>query len=67
MASSGMLRRVALVRMLLVTANFVPSPLILVTLMMQALSSPETSVLKRATQSNIPEDYIRQLQLCLRL
>jgi hypothetical protein len=53
MASSGMLHRVALVktdvsvflcrvRRLLVKANFVPISPILVTLMMQALSSSET-------------------------
>jgi hypothetical protein len=78
MASSGMFRRVALVRTkvseelstsnrqsaflhsvhrLLVTAN-VPSSPILVTLMMEALSSSETSVLTRATRRNIPEDAI---------
>jgi hypothetical protein len=39
----------------LVTANVVPSPPILVTLIMEAVSSCETSVLKRATRSNIPE------------
>jgi hypothetical protein len=77
MSSSGMLRRVALVRTdvpeepsasiirvtiigeletirLLVTANVVPSSPILVTLMMEALGSFETSVLITATRRNIP-------------
>jgi hypothetical protein len=71
MTSSGMLCRVALVwtdvseelsnrcmlRRLLVTANVSSSP-ILVNLMMEALSSSETSVLTRATRRNIPEDTI---------
>jgi hypothetical protein len=87
MVSSGILRRVALVRTdvseelsasiirvtridevgttlavtsnrLLVAASVVPSSPTLVTLMMEALSSSESSVLTRATRRNIPEDTI---------
>jgi hypothetical protein len=76
MASSGMLRRVALVRtdvseelsasiirvtrigelqrVSVASYGYVSSSPILVTLIMQALSSSETSVLTRATRRNIP-------------
>jgi hypothetical protein len=73
MVSSGVLRRVALVRTdvsedsevflrsvrrLLVAGSFVPISPILVTLMKEALGSPERSVLTRAARLNIPEDTI---------
>jgi hypothetical protein len=38
--------------------GYVPSSMILVTLMMEALSSSETSVFIEVTQRNIPEDAI---------
>jgi hypothetical protein len=41
-----------------VTANVVPKSLTLVTLMMEAIRSSETSILTRATLRNIPENGI---------
>jgi hypothetical protein len=46
------------VRRLLVTANVFRSSSILVTLIMEAIRSSETSVIARATRRNIPEDRV---------
>jgi hypothetical protein len=46
------------VRRLLVTTNVVTISMILVTLIMEALRSSETSVIARVTRRNIPEDSI---------
>jgi hypothetical protein len=66
MVSSGMLRRVALVRTddskevsaSTIRNNVVPSSRILVTLIMEELQSSKPSVLTRATRSNMTEDGI---------
>jgi hypothetical protein len=49
---------ICIVRWLLVTASAVPSSPILVTLMMEALSSSETSVLTIGARRNIPKEAI---------
>jgi hypothetical protein len=52
-------------RLLLVRSNVVPSSSILVTLIMEAIRSSETSVLTRAKRRNIPEDGIIRVYFCV--
>jgi hypothetical protein len=52
--SSAAMQRASFV----VTANGIPILSILITLMIKGLRSPETSILTRAAQRNIPEDGI---------
>jgi hypothetical protein len=56
------------VRRLIVMTNVIPSSPILVTLMMEAISSSETSVLTRTTRRNILEDDSSRIDpLCGRM
>jgi hypothetical protein len=48
----------------LVTAKVVPSSLILFTLILEAIYSSATSVLRRASQRHIPEDGIIHSHSC---
>jgi hypothetical protein len=66
MVSSGMLRRVTLVRAHVseeLSASIIRVTRIFVTLMIEVLSSSETSVLTGVRRRNIPEEAI--LQTCM--
>jgi hypothetical protein len=51
-------RRTCHMHLLLITSNVLPSSLILVTLMMEALRSSEESVLTRSIRRHVSEDGI---------
>jgi hypothetical protein len=51
-------KRICSVLQLLITANVVPSSLILFILIMEAIRSSEMTVLTKATRRHIPEDGI---------
>jgi hypothetical protein len=58
-------REISQLLQFLVTANVIPSSSILVTVMMEAIRSSETSVLTRATRRHVPEDgFLQSIIIC---